>query len=215
MMASRNNYKNSLKKLRKINPSFMSEREKRSVGNYYKYLSKLEEEEVEEPELEKHKNTCKSIVREKRLAIDFNDLPEDTVYKILEFLSVNTRLAILKWKFSKKTIKNIINRVPIHTNHLTKIWKCANIANKLLESLIDWDSDVFTNLPNYSLRIFKGEAKPEMYSHWYKQNFTEIIIAAIRHYSRIYKFGQYTNKKVIEHVEQIMLNIFAHLTMMK
>ena len=199
----------------------MSEREKRSVGNYYKYLSKLEEEEVEGPEepegqeLEEHKNTCKSIVREKRLAIDFNDLPEDTIYKILEFLSVNTRLAILKWKFSKKTIKNIIKQVPIHTNHLTKIWKCANIANKLLESLIDWDSDVFTNLPNYSLRIFKGEAKPEMYSHWYKQNFTEIILAATRHYSRIYKFGQYTNKKVIEHVEQIMLNIFAHLTMIK
>jgi hypothetical protein len=214
MMGSKNNYKNSLKKLRKIKPSFMSEREKRSVGNYYSFL--LEEEpELEEIELEEHKNTCKSIVREKRLAIDFNDLPEDTVYKILEFLSVNTRLAILKWKFSKKTIKNIIKRVPIHTNHLTKIWKCANIANKLLESLIDWDSDVFTNLPNYSLRIFKGEAKPEMYSHWYKQNFTEIIIAAIRHYSRIYKFGQYTNKKVIEHVEQIMLNIFAHLTMMK
>jgi len=218
MMAS-NNYKNSLKKLRKINPSFMSEREKRSVGNYYSFLLEEEQEEneleKEEQELEEHKNTCKEIVREKRSAIDFNDLPEDTIYKILEFLSVNTRLAILKCKFSKKTIKNIIKRLPIHTNHLTKIWKCANIANKLLESLIDWDSDVFTNLPNYSLRIFKGEAKPEMYSHWYKQNFTEIIIAAIRHYSRIYKFGQYTNKKVIEHVEQIMLNIFAHLTMMK
>jgi len=210
MMASSNNYKNSLKKLRKINTSFMSEREKRSVGNYYKYLSVLEEELEEE-----QKQECKEIVREKGCTIDFNDLPEDTIYKILEFLSVNTRLAILKHKFSKKTIKNIIKRVPIHSNHLTKIWKCANIANKLLESLIDWDSDVFTNLPNYSLRIFKGEAKPEMYSQWYKQNFTEIILAATRHYSRIYKFGHYTNKKVIEHIEQIMLNIFAHLTMMK
>jgi hypothetical protein len=210
MMASSNNYKNSLKKLRKINTSFISEREKRSVGNYYKYLSVLEEELEEE-----QKQECKEIVREKGCTIDFNDLPEDTIYKILEFLSVNTRLAILKHKFSKKTIKNIIKRVPIHSNHLTKIWKCANIANKLLESLIDWDSDVFTNLPNYSLRIFKGEAKPEMYSQWYKQNFTEIILAATRHYSRIYKFGHYTNKKVIEHIEQIMLNIFAHLTMMK
>ena len=190
----------------------MSEREKRSVGNYYKYLSVLEEEQEEE---QKQKQECKEIVREKGCTIDFNDLPEDTIYKILEFLSVNTRLAILKHKFSKKTIKNIIKRMPIHTNYLTKIWKCANIANKLLESLIDWDSDVFTNLPNYSLRIFKGEAKPEMYSHWYKQNFTEIILAATRHYSRIYKFGHYTNKKVIEHIEQIMLNIFAHLTMMK
>jgi hypothetical protein len=212
MMASSNNYKNSLKKLRKINTSFMSEREKRSVGNYYKYLSVLEEELEEE---QKQKQECKEIVREKRTTIDFNDLPEDTIYKILEFLSVNTRLAILKWKFSKKTIKNIIKRMPIHTNYLTKIWKCAYIANKLLESLIDWDSDVFTNLPNYSLRIFKGEANPEMYSQWYKQNFTEIILAATRHYSRIYKFGHYTNKKVIEHIEQIMLNIFAHLTMMK
>jgi len=60
----------------------MSEREKRSVGNYYKYLSKLEEGE---PELEEHKNTCKSIVREKRLVNDFNDLPEDTINLILAF----------------------------------------------------------------------------------------------------------------------------------
>ena len=70
MMASRNNYKNSLKKLRKINPSFMSEREKRSVGNYYSFLLEEEQEEneleKEEQELEEHKNTCKEIVREKR-----------------------------------------------------------------------------------------------------------------------------------------------------
>lgn len=207
MLASRNNYKNSLKKLRKINPSFIVEREKRSLGNYYKYLSKLEEEEPEED--------CKEIVREKRRAIDFNDLPEDTINQILAFLSANTRLAILKHKYSRSFVKCKLQRMPETNEELLKMWNCAVIANNLLKSVLNDDSDIFQKISSYSVRFFKREENPKLYSRYYKENFTEIILTAIRHYSRIYKFGHYTSKKVIEHIEQTMLNIFAHLSAIK
>jgi hypothetical protein len=219
MFASSNNYKNAVKRLRKINSSLLCEREKRCVGNYYKYLSKLEEEEQEESEepeeqeKEEQKQDFKEIVREKRVAIDFNDLPEDTIYKILEFLSANTRLAILKRKYNRNFIKCTLQKLPETNEELTKMWRCAVIAYNLLQSVLDDNSMMFKDTCfSYSVRFFKKEKNPSIYSRYYKERFIEIILTTIRHYSRIYKFGSYTNKKVIQHIEQIMLNVFAHLS---
>lgn len=47
MSALSNNYKVSLKKLRKLNNGAFSEREKKWIGNYYKYLRDLSEDEEE------------------------------------------------------------------------------------------------------------------------------------------------------------------------
>jgi len=212
MFTSSNNYKNAVKRLRKINSSLVCEREKRVVDNYYKYLMELDEEE---PEGEQ-KQDCKEIVREKRLAIDFNDLPEDTIYKILQFLSANTRLAILKHKYNRNFVKFNLQKLPETNEELTKMWRCAVIAYNLLQSVLDDDSEIFNDSCfSYSVRFFKKEKDPIIYSRYYKKRFIEIILTAIRHYSRIYKFGPYTNKKVIQHIEQIMLNVFAHLSKIK
>jgi len=221
MFASSNNYKNAVKRLRKINSSLLCEREKQCVGNYYKYLSKLEEEEQEESEepeeqeeqKQEQKQDYKEIVREKRVAIDFNDLPEDTIYKILEFLSANTRLAILKRKYNRNFIKCTLQKLPETNEELTKMWRCAVIAYNLLQSVLHDDNMMFKDTCfSYSVRFFKKEKNPSIYSRYYKERFIEIILTTIRHYSRIYKFGSYTNKKVIQHIEQIMLNVFAHLS---
>jgi hypothetical protein len=207
MFTSSNNYKNSIKRLRKNNSSLANEREKRVVDNYYKYLLLLEEEE-EEPE-------CKEIVREKTGNIDFNDLPEDTIYKILAFLSANTRLAILKHKYNKNFVKSRLQKIPETNESLTKLWRCADISFHLLKSILNDDNELVVGISSYTIKVFIKENDPKNYSRYYKEHFTKIIMAAIRQYSCIYKFGHYTNKEVIECIEQIMLNIFAHLTMMK
>ena len=100
--------------------------------------------------------------------------------------------------------------MPETDEDLTKMWKCASIANKLLQSVINDDSRIFEKISMYSVVNFKKE-NANLYPLYYKENFTKIILAALRHYSAIYKFGPYTNKKVVEHIEQIMLNIFEHL----
>jgi hypothetical protein len=221
MLASSNNYKNSLKKLRKIKPSFIREREKQSVGNYFSFLLEEQnqyqepEQQQEQEQKDKEQQEYKKIVREKSGNIDFNDLPEDTIYKILTFLSANTRLAILKHKYNKNFIKSMLQRIPETNESLTKLWKCAKIAFHILENTLNEDNKLINGMSSYPIRFFKEENDPKNFAIYYKGQFTEIILAATRHYSRIYKYGHYTSKKVIEHMEQIMLNIFAHLTMMK
>jgi hypothetical protein len=200
MFASNNNYKNALKKLRKINSSFINKREKQAEGNYYKYLI---DEQVEEQEQE--------LLEEKaRASYNCNDLPEDIINIILTFLPYKTRLLLLKRKYSRSSLKCMLQNIPDTNEDLIKMWKCASIANKLLQSVINDESRIFENISTYSVRYFQKE-NAKLYSLYYKEHFTKIILAALRHYSAIYKFGSYTNKKVVEHIEQIMLNIFAHL----
>jgi hypothetical protein len=203
MIASSNNYKNSLKKLRKINSSLINKREKHAEGNYYKYL--IEEQIEEQEQVEDH-----ALVKKTRASYNCNDLPEDIINIILAFLPYKTRLLLLKRKYSRSSLKCMLQNIPDTNEDLTKMWKCASIASNLLQSVINDDSRIFENIFTYSVRFFEKE-NAKLYSLYYKEHFTKIILAALRHYSAIYKFGSYTNKSVIEHVEQIMLNIFAHL----
>jgi len=228
MSALSNNYKNSLKKLRKN--GFPSCKERARLGNYYKYLTQVEDQED-------IRNENKEIVREKT-GVDFNDLPEDVIFIVLNFLSCNTRLAILKHKYNKSFIKNLINKIPPSVEELTKAWKCADLAVKLIESLGLFSSrDMYNNLSTYSLSIFKIERKPELYSSWYKESFLKIILTALKHYTKIYNNktktrkmviqrynGQFIisykdkatyNEKVIEHIEQIVLHMFAQIAKIK
>jgi len=229
MPALSNNYKNSIKILRKNSLPLCKERF--TVCNYFKYLT-----EVEDQEDIRNENT--EIVREKN-SIDFNDLPEDVIFIILNFLSCSTRLAILKHKYNKSFIKNMINKIPKSVEGLTKAWKCADLAVKLIESLGLLDNrDIYNNLNTYSVTIFKAEHKPELYSNWYKEAFLKIILIALKHYTKIYNNkiqtrkiviqtgynDQFTivfrhkttyNEKVIEHIEQIMLHMFAKIAEIK
>jgi hypothetical protein len=211
MSALSNNYKVSLKKLRKQNNCAFSGREKKWIGNYYKYLSDLSEDE-EEKNIISQITECEELDREKD--IDFNNLPEDILYIILSFLPVNKRLEILKYKYRKNIIKSKLQKIEPTNEGLIQMWKCASIATHILKSLID-DDNISNKFSSFSIRFFTKEKDPSIYSIFYKENFTKLILGAIRHYTRIYKFGHYTNKKVIEHIEKIVLNMFAHFIMIK
>lgn len=226
MFATSKKYKNAVKQLRKFNPSSANKgtiKKIKSSRNIFEYLENLDllEEHAEETD-----DGCKKLVRS---GIVFNDLPEDTIAIVLAFLPYNTRLAILKHKYHKNYIKSMLQKVPNELLTLSKMWKCAELANKFLESILNYDSDIYTHLEAYSLRSFKGEAAPEKYSGYYKRKFTKIILAAIKHYTKMYTvqvitrvvhYGQFTSyyyskpsasTKVVEHLEQTILNIFAHL----
>jgi hypothetical protein len=201
-------YKNTVKKLRKANANLTYENIKSTRENFYKYLSELEHEDKYE------KMEDEKICREKNV-IKFNDLPEDAIYVILGFLSCNTRLAILKHKYHKNFIKNIIVKVPKTNNGLTKIWKCAKIASKFLHGFFDYPCAILNNISTLPVDLYKHDIQRKNYNDWYKQAFTKIILTAIKHYTKIYKNktkkGLANNKKVIEHTEKIILKIFAHL----
>jgi len=204
-----NNYKNTVKGLRKLTSSeeFMKESKKNS-------FSILEDVEQDFKSSNSYEVAVRQLSREKK-GVNFDDLPDDILYIILEFLPYNSRISILKHKYSKTFIKLKLNKMTENIKGIKKLWYCAKISKELLLSLLEYESDVFNNLITNSVKNFKKEKNVELYSTYYRENFIKIILAAIHHYSKIYKFGCYTNKKVIEYIEKIVLNIFAHLTILK
>ena len=208
-----NNYKNTVKGLRKLTTGKLNEkRVVKTKKNLYLHLQDTEVEESNDNETSNDLTVQKS--REKN-SINFNDLPEDMIYLILGFLSFNTRVAILKNKYNKYFIKSKLEKITKTVKGMNQIWKCAELARDLLESLLEDESDIFHNFSTYSVKLFKKEKTKELYMAYYGENFTKIILAAIHHYSKIYKFGHYTNEKVIEYIEKIVLKIFSHLSIMK
>ena len=227
------NYKKAVKMLRQPSSSAFFFKKKISYSNYYILLNDDEEDFFKEEILEEKK--------EELGITGINILPIDTINIILEYLPYNTRLAILKHKYSKHYIKCMLNKIPQTVDGLTKLWKCADIAAQLLKIVLCDKSKIFGNFMPGSIAFFKEKKNPEIYSSYIKENFTKIILAAMKHYSRIYKeeillifkninefLGYYINysgwrgnkrtvykkNRTTEHIEQIMLHIFAHLNTM-
>jgi hypothetical protein len=214
-LMKRNNYKNVVKGLRKFTSSKTNEEiVKESKKNCFIFLEDANSEEVEQDFESSNELTVQKLSREKK-GVNFDDLPEDVLYIILEFVPYNKRIAILKHKYNKSAIKLKLKKMSENIEGIKKLWSCARISKDLLVSLLDYDSGVFENLTTHSVKVFKKEKNLELHSKYYRENFIKIILTAIHHYSKIYKFGYYTNKKVIEHIEKIILNIFAHLTIIK
>jgi len=200
------NYKKSVKMLRK--PLLVNEKKVVKHGSYYKELNcEEEEEEVGEDFMEELKEKdCSS----------FNRLPEEMINIILEYLPYNIRLAILKHKYNKNFIRSMLKKMPLTFDGLTRLFKCADIASQLLDMIISYRSKIFENLTPGSVICFKHEKSPEEYSRWYSEQFTKIILAALKHYTLIYRAD--TSKRIkrrIQYIEQIMLHILAHLAAMK
>ena len=207
-----NNYKNTVKGLRKLTIGKTNEEiVVKAKKNSFSFLE--DDDEYVEQYFESSNDLTRKSCREKN-GIIFDNLPEDMINLILGFLPYNTRLAILKGKYNKNYIKSKIGKIPKTIKGFGQICKCAEIAKGLLESLLE-DESVINNSYTYSVQFFKKEKHLELYLNYYTENFTKIIWAAIHHYSKIYKFKYYTNKKVIEHIEKTILNIFAHLSIMK
>ena len=198
---TRNNYKNTVKRLRKFNAFLENEKEQKMRINMY---TNLVEEEESYFDSEHQSFESKDV-------IDFNDLPEDTINLILTYLSANTRLAILKNKYNRKYIQERLQTIPKTAECLTKLWRCAIIARNLLEVLAGR-----TIISNLSLALYSVKKyNKKNYSEYDNKVFTLIILATIKHYTKIYKYGPYTNTKVIEYIERIMLNIFTHISVLK
>jgi hypothetical protein len=202
------NYKNAVRRLRKIKSFTENDRERKMRVNMYTNLEQDEEEFISDLHNE---DENLSLCSQKPAFIDFDDLPEDMLNLILTFLSANTRLAILKNKYNKKYIQERLQTIPKTAKCLTKLWHCAIIAKNLIEVLAGT-----TIINNLSLALYTVKRyNKKNYSEYDNKVFTLIILAAIKHYTKIYKYGPYTNKKVIEHIEQMMLNMFRHISVLK
>ena len=181
-----NKYKNALNGLRKNNSSAMTihSAAKSSKNNSYACLDNLDDildefqSDVSEPV------ECADAPKKNVGLLDC--LPEEMINNILEYLPKNTRLAILKNKYNKKIVQNKLEQIPQSYDFLSKLYKCASIAKEVIEYALE-DSDILESLPTHTIKYFEEEKDHSKYARYYKEKFTEIIMGAVKHYTKIYK----------------------------
>jgi hypothetical protein len=202
-MRINNQFKNISKRLRNNGPASIQI----NTGNRTKkdnYYDCLDDDVCELIELE-----LNEVCLSKKNSLDLSYLPEEMINVILEYLSINTRLAILKNKYNNKFMKNKLENIP-NPNYIKNLFKCAIIAEDVLTHVLKMESVVFRNLPTLSIVLFKEETYLDDFDlRYYKRKFTEIILAALKHYSKIYNRISYGKKE--KAVEQIIFRLYAKL----
>jgi len=135
----------------------------------------------------------KDVVRRNK-APCFDDLPEEIVDTIVTFLPPQTRIAILKRKYNKKCIKELLERMPYTLSSLIELWPCAAISCEIAKIAFPKDSHLHAllagNLQN--VMVFRNDFKTEKkYLHYYKAEFEKLIVSVLHHYTRVYKERTY------------------------
>ena len=151
-----------------------------------KQKSVLNEEEKEKVSKELF---YKDMVRWNK-ALTFDDLPEEIVNTIVTFLPPHTRIALLKRKYNKKCIKQLLEKMPYTLPTLIDLWPCAAISREIAKTVFPRDSDLHALLSVTLQNVidFRCEYKKEKkYPYYYKAEFEKLIVTVLEHYTRVYK----------------------------
>lgn len=145
----------------------------------------------------------------------FDDLPEDTVYIILEYLSVNTRLAILKNKYNKKIIKDRLTRLPKTPEVLDKLYKLVFSHEYLLRKIYHEGSDILydNKVAGVTFRYKSKKYKNQHNSDEYKEMFIRIITIILENYTKYYNKNEGVKKT--SKFEKKMFKLFAIVLLIK
>ena len=149
-------------------------------------------------------------------------IPDEVQQIILEYLDVNTRLKMLRLKytpeFAKERLAGLLIGKPISQNVLTKLDSLANYLMPILDKYLSKDGDVYKRL-GINARLFISHSLILTSKRWlldgnkmesYKA-YVEVITTGIRHYSQMYK--KETDPDEIRTNEINIMKLFATLSM--
>ena len=112
-------------------------------------------------------------------------LPEDMIILILQYLPIDMRLKILKHKYNSKIMQLKLQNMS--KTDIQKLFEYASTAEEVLRVVLKKDSDILTKLSTFTTNWFREEKQIKKYLCFYKEKFTEIILAAMKYYTKIYK----------------------------
>jgi len=149
-------------------------------------------------------------------------IPDEVQQIILEYLDVNTRLKMLRLKytpeFAKERLAGLLIGKPISQNVLTKLDSLANYLMPILDKYLSKDGDVYKRL-GINARLFISHSLILTSKRWlldgnkmesYKA-YVEVITTGIRHYSQMYK--KETDPDEIRKNEINIMKLFATVSM--
>jgi hypothetical protein len=182
-MRTSNQFKNIFKRLRNNGPASLLPINKRNKTKQRNYYDCLDFEINETNETNETNDTNKQCVSKKGL--NLSCLPEEMIHIILEYLPIDTRIKILKNKYNEKIIQLKLENIP--TTDIKKLFEYASIAEEVLKFALKKESNVFEQFSISATEWFKEEIELHKYLRFYKENFTKMILAAMKYYTKIYK----------------------------
>ena len=146
--------------------------------------------------------SCEEVPAANRLDLqrnpsDLSALPEDVIYIILEYLPINTRLAILRHKYNPTIMRHKLRDASID-----KLFECAKIAKSVLHAVFGKRHDVFGQLSSYIFDIFEEDRT--IYLDSRKEQFINWIFVAMKRYTTIYK-KKYTHPTDVYDLHMIIM----------
>ena len=213
-----NRYRKAAKKLREIerlkNKNSLNEEERNKLDNEVNY--KLEAK------------TFKKF--------SFTELPEEILNAIVEYLPINKRLAIFRYKYSDDYYRRKLRNLP-HTKEIVqKLHYLASLAYDIIDHSLPDNSSIREQVFPYALTAYKKyvvkaygeyeEYEEDMYPKGYttkrfKEYFSDLIVASIKNYARSYKLFKKPRSKYVSclchcmiqgYIEDRMFYILKHLT---
>ena len=131
---------------------------------------------------------------------DLFALPEDIIYIILEYLPINTRLAILRHKYNPKIMRHKLRDASID-----KLFECARIAQSVLHAVYGKNHAIFEKLRSYAINDFKKDrAAGTIHLDIRKEQFMDWIFVAMKRYTTIYT-KKYTPSTDVNDLHMIIM----------
>lgn len=145
----------------------------------------------------------------------FDDLPEDMLNIILEFLPIKKRLEILKFKYSKKYIKAKLQMLSDTTCDLDKLWLISENYKYLLRKIYEQNSPILYTAPLHG-STFRYKSKKYKNQHTaseYKDMFIQLISTITDNYTKFYSKNE--NIKKTNKFEKQVFKLFANVALIK
>ena len=187
-----------------------------------KELKKKKELNYEQKEKVSKENFYKDIIRTVYQRI-LERIPDDVQQLILQYLDVNTRLKLLRSKYTPEFAQDRLARLligkPISQNTLSKLRSLVKHLIPILDTYLSKDGDIYKRLGWFAkravgdflnfnkTRVLMDGNKMECYNAY-----VELIEVGIKHYSQMYK--KEVDSDEIRKNEINILKLFASISML-
>jgi hypothetical protein len=138
----------------------------------------------------------------------FDILPADVLLIVLSYLHPSVRLSYLKQKYPKQFIQAKLSRLPPTHQSSLKLYMFMQLTTSLIRRYLVQDSDSLTTIVWYMSQPYKMFRDIRNY-HYYSNILIDIVMIAIRHYTRIY---DKTDNKMEHFIgEQTMMKLYHNI----
>lgn len=145
-------------------------------------------------------------------------LPDDVVNVIYSYVRPKDRLALLKKKYPWDKIKNKLMSIPNKNVNLYKLLTCVKLVRPILCNFLDINGDIMNRCGSTlfvkPIDIRMDLKKNKSSFEYYLTRFVDVVICAIRYYTRMYKDRSYFNYPIHYKYEKVMIQLYAHLLML-